>query len=55
MRKDYNIVIVEDDTLSRFTLKKMVHQKNNKYVSADFDNAEDCIKILLLWMQLFQI
>ena len=44
MRKDYNIVIVEDDTLSRFTLKKMVHQKNNKYVSADFDNAEDCIK-----------
>lgn len=27
MRKDYNIVIVEDDTLSRFTLKKMVHQK----------------------------
>ena len=44
MRKDYNIVIVEDDNISRFTLKKMVHQKNNKYVSADFDNAEDCIK-----------
>ncbi|MDE6138659.1 MAG: response regulator transcription factor [Candidatus Gastranaerophilales bacterium] len=42
--KDYNIVIVEDDTLSRFTLKKMIHLKNNKYVSADFDNAEDCIK-----------
>lgn len=44
MRNDYNIVIVEDDTLSRYTLKKMIHQKGNKYVSADFDNAEDCIQ-----------
>ena len=44
MGKDYNIVIVEDDTLSRYTLKKMIHQKGNKYVSADFDNAEDCIQ-----------
>ena len=46
MSKDYNIVIVEDDTLSRFTLKKMIHQKDNMYISADFDNAEDCIKYI---------
>lgn len=44
--KDYNIVIVEDETLSRYTLKKMINQKNHKYVSADFDNAEDCIQYI---------
>ena len=46
MSKDYNIVIVEDDTLSRFKKKKMIHQKDNMYISADFDNAEDCIKYI---------
>lgn len=39
MEKTNNIVIVEDDVLSRITLKKMI---NNQQVCADFDNAQDC-------------
>lgn len=39
MQKNNNIVIVEDDILSRITLKKMIH---NQKVCADFDNAHDC-------------
>lgn len=43
MEKNNNIVIVEDDILSRITLKKMI---NNQQVCADFDNAQDCFEFI---------
>ena len=45
MEKNNNIVIVEDDVLSRITLKKMI---NNQQVCADFDNAQDCFDYIKL-------
>lgn len=39
MKRNSNIVIVEDEVLSRITLKKMI---NDQQVCADFDNAQDC-------------
>lgn len=41
--KEINVVIVEDNILTRITLKKMLNFTSYINVCADFDNAEDCI------------
>lgn len=42
-RKHINVVVVEADVLTRFTLTKMISSIPNVAVCADFDNAEDCL------------
>ncbi len=44
--KEVNIVIVEDNILTRITLKKMLNFTSYINVCADFDNAEDCINYI---------
>lgn len=44
--KEINVVIVEDNILTRITLKKMLNFTSYINVCADFDNAEDCINYI---------
>ena len=44
--KRNSIVIVEDNILSRVTLKKTIDKISGLHVCADFDNAEDCLNYL---------
>lgn len=44
--KNNNIILVDDDILTRTTLKKAIKTYDGLSVLADFDNAEDCLEFL---------
>lgn len=46
LKKHINVVVVEADILTRFTLKKMICSIPEVAVCFDFDNAEDCVAFM---------
>ena len=46
LKKHINVVVVEADILTRFTLKKMISSIPEVAVCFDFDNAEDCVAFM---------